>query len=109
MDMINRGSLASVPNSYWVEQYEALERLERNDDFKKVILDGYFKDKAIKGVSLLAREDVKSAGVRPDVYESLIAVSALQDHFLTIKAMGKIDYSDLDELDEADADMVKGE
>lgn len=109
MDMINRGSLETVDNSYWVEMYAALERLERNDDFRKVILDGYFKDKAVAGVSLLANDGIKRSGARPDVYESLIAISALQDHFITIKSLGRIDYSDMEELDGADEDSAKGE
>ena len=94
MNVIDQGiaaekEYASTTNSYWVELAEALERLERNDDFKKVILEGYFKEKSVMGVSLLATDYVKKSGLRTDVMEGLIAISALQDHFQTIKAMGR--------------------
>jgi hypothetical protein len=79
-----------IENQYWVSMYEALERLKKNDDFKKVILDGYFKDKAVNGVSLLAIDQIKKSGARSDVMEELIAISALQDYFITIQNLGSI-------------------
>ena len=50
--------------NYYVGLKQALDRLEQNPDFKKVILDGYFKDKAINGVSLLATDYVRKNGLR---------------------------------------------
>ena len=80
--------LESIETVYWADMAQALERLEKNEDFKKVILDGYFKDKAINGVSLLATDYVKKGGFRGDIMEALVAVSQLQDYFKTIKSMG---------------------
>lgn len=74
--------------NYYVGMRQALERLEANPDFVKVILDGYFKDKAINGVSLLASNYIKKNGLRPDVMESLVAISQLQDYFITVKQLG---------------------
>lgn len=74
--------------NYWVGMKQALERLENNPDFQKVILDGYFKDKAINGVGMLASGYIKKNGLRPDVMESLIAISQLQDFFITVKQLG---------------------
>ena len=104
MDTINQAtvsekSLATTDRTYWVDLAEALERLEQNDDFKKVILEGYFKEKAVMGVSLLATDQIKRANARTDVMEGLIAISALEDHFHVIKTMGKI----------ADYDITQGE
>ena len=76
-----------VENTYWAEMAQALERLESNDEFKKVILDGYFKDKAINGVSLLATDHVKRGGFRGDIMEQLVAISQLEDYFITIKSL----------------------
>ena len=105
MNVIDQGIAAekeyvSTTNSYWVELAEALERLERNDDFKKVILEGYFKEKSVMGVSLLATDYVKKSGLRTDVMEGLIAISALEDHFHVIRSMGKITQDDMDESEE---------
>ena len=74
--------------NYWVGMRQALERLENNPDFQKVILDGYFKDKAINGVSMLASGYIKKNGLRPDVMEGLVAISQLQDFFITVKQLG---------------------
>ena len=74
--------------NYYVGMRQALERLEANPDFVKVIMDGYFKDKAINGVSLLASNYIKKNGLRPDVMESLVAISQLQDYFITVKQLG---------------------
>lgn len=106
MNVIDEGlaaekEYASTSNHYWVDLAEALDRLERNDDFKKVISEGYFKEKAVMGVSLLATDYVKKSGLRPDVMEGLIAISALQDHFLTIKRMGTAIEQDESEAEEA--------
>ncbi len=77
-----------VENTYWADLALALERLETNEDFKKVILEGYFKDKAINGVSLLATDHVKRGGFRGDIMEQLIAISQLEDYFITVKSLG---------------------
>ena len=82
--------ILTVENEYWKSMFEALGRLKQNDDFKQVILEGYFKDRAINGVSLLAMDRIKQMGVRPDIMESLIAISALQDYFITIESMGSV-------------------
>lgn len=84
-------------NEYWVVLYEALERLQENDDFKKVIKEGYFKDKAVDGVSLLATDYVRQTGVRGNIMEELVAISALENYFQTIVNKGAPVYADEDE------------
>ena len=86
--------LMTAENQYWIDQKEALERLHQNEDFKLVILEGYFKDKAINGVSLLARDQIVDAGKRSAVMEDLIGVSSLEDHFVTIYSLGTIPEDD---------------
>ena len=86
-----------VENTYWAELADALERLEKNEDFKKLILVGYLKDRALDAVSLLARDDIKRAGRRPDVMEGLVAISTLQDFFYTVKAMGGAAKQDIED------------
>ena len=82
--------LETREQTYWIKQYEALNRLENNEDFKTLILDGYFKEAAARKVSLLARDDIKRSGARGDVMEALVAISHLQDHLFTIKNIGSI-------------------
>jgi len=104
MDMINQATamdkgVGTEDRMYWVQMAESLERLENNEDFKRVITNGYFKDKAVMGVSLLANDQMKRAGVRPDIMEGLIAISALEDHFKTIRMLGQNDEDDIAEDD----------
>ena len=82
--------------NYYVGQKQALDRLKTNPDFKKVILEGYFKDKAINGVSLLATDYVRRNGLRPEVMEGLVAISHLQDYFITIDKMGTVEEDEID-------------
>ena len=74
--------------NYNVGMKQALDRLEANPDFQKVILDGYFNKKAVDGVSLLATDYVRAHGLRSAIMESLIAISQLKDYFLTLQKLG---------------------
>lgn len=93
--------LEMVENQQWISRWEALQRLEKNPDFINVISEGYIRDRAINGVSMLANEGVKRQGQRPDVMEMLVAVSTLQDYFRMIKNLGAIAK---DELEESEAE-----
>ena len=87
--------------NHFVGLKQALERLEQNPDFQKVILEDYCKNKPINGVSLLATDYVKKNGLRGEIMEDLVAVSKLQDYFLNIKRLGTTldDVEDDAELD----------
>lgn len=94
--------LETTDNSYAVSVYEALDRLHDNPDFQKVILEGYFKDEAVRITSLLATDYVRREGVRPVLMERLIAISALQDYFKTVIQMGApMDEDEEEYIDEA--------
>lgn len=90
--------LAYTEDSYWGELFEALERLYANKDFQQVVLEGYFKDKAVNGVSLLATDYVRQTGSRGNILEELVAISALENFFETIKNKGApvVDASEFD-------------
>lgn len=90
MSNLEDQQILEVENQYWVDMWESLERLQKNKDFKRLILNGYFKDKAINGVSLLAQDAVIQNGMRSQVMEDLIAVSKLQDFFITVENLGTV-------------------
>lgn len=81
-------AILEVENKYWTDMYKSLERLHDNPDFKRVILEGYFKDRAINGVSMLANRGVIENNRRGQLMEELVAVSHLQDFFITITNLG---------------------
>jgi hypothetical protein len=97
MNNLDEPQILEVENQYWVDMAASLERLHSNPDFLKVILIGYFQDKAINGVSLLAQDSVVESGRRSAVMEDLIAVSSLQDHFITIRNLGTVSVDDSEE------------
>lgn len=83
-------ALYEVENQYWRDMHDALSDLKKDPKFQKVILEGYFKDKAINGVSLLATDYIKQNNLRSDVMEQLVAISNLEDYFATIENLGSI-------------------
>ena len=98
----NQQLLEHEETQYWVGLQQALARLHNNPDFKKVILEAYFKDRAINGTSMLAHPSVVENGKRSEVMEDLVAISRLQDFFITIESLGTI--PDDDDEDEGQED-----
>lgn len=97
MSTLSDQQLLEVENRYWVDMWTSLARLKENKDFQKVILEGYFKDKAVNGVSLLAQDAIVQGGHRTAVMEDLIAISSLEDFFITIENLGTVPSEDEDE------------
>jgi len=64
---------------------EAWLRLQKNGDFKKVIMNGYLRDKVLASHSLLAVPQIKDKGRRQDVIEAMIASSNLGYFFKIIE------------------------
>jgi len=90
MSNLEDQQIIEIENRYWVDMWHSLERLQENKDFQKVVLNGYFKDKAINGVSLLAQDAIVETGRRTAVMEDLIAISSLQDFFIMLENLGNI-------------------
>ena len=99
MNNLSEQQILEVENVYWVDLWASLERLQGNKDFQRVVLEGYFKDKAINGVSLLAQDAIVTGGHRSAVMEDLIAISSLEDFFVTIENLGSIPPENDDEDD----------
>ena len=90
MSNLEDQKIIEVENQYWVDMWTSLERLQQNKDFKRLVLDGYFKDKAVNGVSLLAQDAIVENGMRPRVMEDLVAISKLEDFLITVENLGTI-------------------
>lgn len=68
-----------------IAKSERLERLYNNQDFKDIILEGYFKDEAVRLVGLI--EDPAMEDDQEGLKRSMIGVSALRRHFMVIHQM----------------------
>ena len=80
--------LELAERSSLIKKYEALKDLENNESFKTLILEGYFKEKAVDAVSLLATEYVRQSGTRGAIMEELVAISSLENYFHVITQLG---------------------
>lgn len=82
-------SVEDTNSKYHIEMLEALERLEKNKDYIKVIENGYFRDETLRITSLLSSYDIKSKGLRPELLENLVAISNLQNYLEAVRNLGE--------------------
>ena len=85
----NEKEILTVENNYWVNLAQSLERLKANPDFQKVILEGYFKDRAINGVSMLCAPN-SDGTKKKELLDEFYAISNLTWYFKMIEHMGSI-------------------
>ena len=81
--------ILTVENNYWVNLNGALERLKSNPDFQAVITEGYFKDRAINGVSMLCAPN-SDGTKRKELLDEFYAISNLTWYFKMIEHMGSV-------------------
>lgn len=67
-----------------VEVGEALGRLIRNRDFKKVIIDGYFRDEAIRLVHLKSDPAFQTPERQQSILSQMDAIGVLSQYFNTL-------------------------
>lgn len=103
MNTLNENELLTIENEYWVNLWNDLEYLKSIPQFKRLILKGYFIDKAVNGVSLLANDATIAQNKRSAVMEDLIAISSLQDFFIMVENLGSIPPESDDESDQLDS------
>jgi hypothetical protein len=68
-----------------VDLGNALERLENNRDFKKVIVDGYFNKEAIRLVHLKSDSNMQSEEMQQSILKQMDGIGALNQYFRTLK------------------------
>jgi len=93
MNILNDEDLYTDENlensdKYWQELYADLTSLRKEPAFQRLIVKGYMTDRALDDVSLLAHDSTVHTGKRPEVMESLVAISRLQDFFRVVENMG---------------------
>lgn len=81
--------ILTVENNYWVGMKQSLDRLRENADFKNVVLNGFFQDRAVNGASMFAGPNSNSE-VRKDLIDEITAISKLHWYFKMIDHMGSV-------------------
>lgn len=89
-----------------VERKERALRLADNPDFKSLILDGYFKDEAIRLTHLLS--DPNAVAHRPQITESMVSIGSLKRYLHAIVQMGAMAEQEISEARET-LDEIRGE
>lgn len=72
-----------------IAQAEALERLHKNADFKKVILEDYFEKNAIRTVMMKSAAGHSTPEKQQDLDNVLIGIGQLGQYFHKIFAFGE--------------------
>lgn len=67
-----------------VDQGNALERLRSNKDFKKVVLEAYFEQEAIRLVQLKADPSMQSVEKQSSIIKQMDAIGAVAQYFQTL-------------------------
>lgn len=68
-----------------VDLGESLERLVSNRDFKKVILEGYFEQEAIRLVHLKSDDNMQSSGSQYSIEKQMMGIGAFSSYLNTVR------------------------
>lgn len=91
----------SIKNSKeLIEFANAIRRLRNNADFKKVILDGYFRDEAVRLVHLKGSPDMDNQTSQESIDKQINAISQVSAYLNTALYVGDLALKSLAE-DEA--------
>lgn len=68
-----------------VDTGNSLERLLNNRDFKKVVLEGYFSEEAVRLVHLKADPSMQTPEKQESIIKQMDAIGSINSYFTTIK------------------------
>jgi len=71
-----------------VARRDSVLKLKSNREFRKIILDGYFKEEAIRLTALTASPEMEK--YRAEIFMSIQAISVLQGFFQTTLQLGDV-------------------
>lgn len=76
-------------NTKLVEQYKALDRLMKNTDFKKVVVDGYFNAEAVRLVHAKADPEMQTPERQANIVRQMDSIGNLSSFFQAIRIQGE--------------------
>jgi len=68
-----------------IAKRDALERLESNADFKAIVIEGYFKEEAIRLVGLKAHPSMENPEDEKAIIRAIDGIGSFQQHLSVIK------------------------
>jgi hypothetical protein len=92
-------NLQEIDNSQEAQLKIALEKLENKEFFKKLILQGFFKDYAFELAMELIHPSTVEEGRRNNVVEKLVGLARVKDYFEMVVAMSSTEEGYGEKLD----------
>lgn len=94
-------------NTKHVELAKALERLESNRDFRKIIGDGFFKENAVRLVHAKAEPAMQSPEKQAAILRDMDAIGTLAEFFRTIRIQGDVARNSIEDAETDRAELLK--
>ena len=91
-----------------VELGRCLQKLRSNADFKKVILNGYFEQEAIRLVHLKADPNMQTADKQESIIKQMDAIGAFAEYLNTLAAKAAWAVRGLESDEETRAELLEG-
>jgi hypothetical protein len=89
-----------------VDLANSFDRLTSNRDFRKIILEGYFKDEAIRLVHLKADPAMQTAVHQANIIKDIDAIGSLSGYFRTLVQKGNLAKKSIASAEEARDELV---
>ena len=71
-----------------IDRMKTLERLRNNDDFIKIIREGYFKEEAIRLVMMKSSHNFQGEQAQKDIIKDIDSIGRLEQYFGAIYQIG---------------------
>ena len=112
MEMTQSEQLEAVDHSIsrakdQIAMADALGRLYKNRDFKKVFLDGFLNEEAARTVRALANPAMQDAQNQAMLQKQIIAVGQVHQFMLTIDRIGMMARKSLGEFEETREEILR--
>ena len=91
----------------YIDKADALTRLHKNQDFKKVIVDGFFKEEASRAVLLKGDPNIQGAEEQRQINNTIDAIGGLYNYFRNVFYMGDQSSRSLEEDKETRAAILQ--
>lgn len=92
-----------------IEVGDALSRLKSNRDFKKVVLDEYFEQEAIRLVHLKSDSNMQSASSQEFILKQMDAVGAFKSYLQLIERNAELARKTLEFNEQMRDEILQGE
>lgn len=89
-----------------IELLHAVQRLQKNKDFKKVFMDGYFKDTAAHLVLLKALPEMQTKEHQESIITRIDAIGHLREHIRSIYQMGNMAKASMDDKENTRTEIL---